>query len=162
MAWKINKETWLNPQQEKFAICYSSDQEFYGNWVQSYIEAYQPDTTVKNRYKTACASASQLLSNIKVCKRINELLESEWLNDEFVDKQLLHLITQHWEKSVKLGAIKFYADLKGRVTKKIEHSWSIDTGDLKLMSTEELVARKAAREEKSEKKDWLPEENQYY
>lgn len=110
----------LNPKQELFCQFYATEKEFFGNGVQSYIEAYNPDTSKSNWYKTACASASQLLSNINVCERINELLEDGGLNDTFVDKQLLLLITQNADYSNKLGAMKEYNKLKQRITDKMD------------------------------------------
>lgn len=112
-------ETYLLAKTELFCQLYTS-KEFFGNWVQSYIEAYDPDQSKPNWYKTACASAWQILSNIKVCTRINELLDEAGLNDQFVDKQLLFLITQHDEKGSKLGAIKEYNALKNRITKRLD------------------------------------------
>lgn len=120
----------LNYNQERFCQLYASDEEFFWNWVQAYIEVYKPDQSKKNRYKTACASVSRMLSNVKLCNRINELLEEKGLNDEFVDKQLLFLITQHDEKSVKLWAIKEYNTLKARIEKgrqKALNEWAITT-----------------------------------
>lgn len=120
---EIWEELHLLAKQELFCQLYTS-KEFFGNWVQSYIEAYDPDQSKPNWYKTACASAWQILSNIKVCTRINELLDESGLNDQFVDKQLLFLITQHDEKGSKLGAIKEYNALKQRITKKLDvTSW---------------------------------------
>ena len=135
-------ESNLNQQQELFCQCYVSwDKELFGNGVQSYIEAYDPDTTQKNRYKTACARASQLLSNIKVIERINELLEKWWLNDEFVDWQLLFLIQQHTDFGSKMRAIGEYNKLKQRITQKIDHSWTILT-DLSDKSIIELESQR--------------------
>lgn len=110
----------LNPKQELFCKLYASEKEFFGNGVESYIEVYKPDTTKPNWYKTACSSASQLLSNIKVCTRINSLLEEGGLNDQFVDKQLTFLITQHSDFGSKMSAIREYNSVKQRVTKKIQ------------------------------------------
>lgn len=110
----------LNPKQEKFCQLYTTDTEFFGNGVQAYIEAYDPDTSKPNWYKTACASASQLLSNIKVCERINQILEESGFNDVHVDKQLAFLLTQHVDFKTKLGAIKEYNKLKQRITEKAE------------------------------------------
>jgi hypothetical protein len=123
--WKTENK--LNAQQELFCQCYVSwDKELFGNGVQSYIEAYEPDTTAKNWYKTACASASRLLSNDKVIARINELLEEWGLNDQFVDGQLLFLIQQHSDFGSKMRAIGEYNKLKQRITQKIEHSGEIN------------------------------------
>lgn len=116
------KEIKLNLKQEKFCQLYASEEEFFGNGVQAYIEAYEPDTSKPNWYKTACASASQLLSNIKVCERINQLLEEQGLNDQNVDKQLLFLINQHADFKSKVAAIKEYNKLKSRIVEKIDHT----------------------------------------
>jgi hypothetical protein len=110
----------LNPKQERFCQLYASDREFFGNGVESYIEVYEPDKSNPNWYKTACSSASQILSNIKVINRINELLDGEGLNDAFVDKQLLFLIRQHDDKANKLGALREYNKLKQRITDKLD------------------------------------------
>jgi len=137
--WKT--EQWLNQEQEAFCQLYTSwDKEFFGNWVQSYIEAYWPDTTAANRYKTACSRASQLLSNVKVIARINELLEEEWLNDTNVDKQLLFLISQFEDKNTKLAAIKEYNKLKKRIEDKKDPSLqiTIDYNELKDKTPQEL------------------------
>jgi hypothetical protein len=123
--WKTENK--LNAQQELFCQYYiSSNKELFGNGVQSYIEAYNPDTTEKNRYKTTCASASRLLSNDKVINRINELLEEWGLNDQFVDGQLLFLIQQYTDFGSKMRAIWEYNKLKQRITQKIEHSGEIN------------------------------------
>lgn len=119
---KENEEDKLNPQQELFCQLYATDREFFGNGVQTYIEVYEPDTSKPNWYKTACVSASQILSNIKVCNRINELLDAGGLNDTFVDKQLLFVISQHEDKGAKMAAIREYNKLKSRVTEKIDHT----------------------------------------
>ena len=116
----INKEEKLNERQEKFSQLYATDTEFFGNGVQAYLEVYDIDTSKPNWYKTACAASSQLLRNIKVCKRINEILEEQGLNDEFIDKQLLFLITQHADFGNKLGAIKEYNKLKQRIVDKTD------------------------------------------
>jgi hypothetical protein len=112
----------LNPKQELFCNLYATDREFFGNGVESYIEAYDPDTSKPNWYKSACTSASRLLSNVKVCQKINQLLEEGGLNDHFVDKQLTFLITQHADFRSKLGAIKEYNKLKARITEHIDHT----------------------------------------
>lgn len=114
------KKEKLNPKQELFCQLYATDETFFANGVQTYIEVYEPDQSKPNWYKIACQSASQLLSNIKVLNRINELLESEGLNDAFVDKQLLFLINQQVDFKAKLGAMKEYNALKKRITSKLD------------------------------------------
>jgi hypothetical protein len=61
-----------------------------------------------------------LLSNAKVCERINELLTDKGLNDQFVDKQLLFVITQHADFGSKVNAIKEYNKLKQRIIDKLD------------------------------------------
>lgn len=112
----------LNLKQEEFCRLYATEREFFGNGVESYMEVYDIDTSKPNWYKSACAAASRLLSNVKVAERINEILEEQGLNDNFVDKQLKFLITQHAEFGSKLGAIKEYNKLKQRITEKIDHT----------------------------------------
>lgn len=121
---KDNKpdEDLLNQKQELFCQLYATDREFFGNGVQSYVEAYEPDTSKPNWYKTACSVASEMLSKPKVYDRINELLELGGLNDAFVDKELLFLIKQHDDKSAKVAAIREYNKLKSRITEKIDHT----------------------------------------
>lgn len=123
-------ETGLNPRQEMFCRLYATDKEFFGNGVQTYIEVYDPDTSKPNWYKIACQSASQILSNIKVCKKINELLEEQGLNDQFIDKQLLFLVTQHDDKGSKLAAIREYNKLKKRIDDKPDVTVNFSLSDL--------------------------------
>jgi len=112
----------LNPKQELFCKLYATEQEFFGNGVQTYIEVYEPNQSKPNWYKNACSSASEMLSNPKVFKRINELLSDEGLNDAFVDKQLLFVISQHDDKSSKVAAIREYNKLRARIIEKIDHT----------------------------------------
>jgi hypothetical protein len=115
-----SKTTKLNPKQEQFCQLYASDREFFGNGVESYIEVYQPDRSKKGWYNGACSSASRLLRSVKVCERINELLEKGGLNDQAVDKQLAFLVTQHADFGAKLGAIREYNKLKKRIVERKE------------------------------------------
>jgi len=131
--WKT--EQWLNQEQEAFCQLYiNSDREFFGNWVQCYIEVYQPDKTQKGWYKAVCASSSRLLSNAKVIKRINELLEEWWLNDVNVDKQLSFLVSQYTDFGNKLWAIKEYNRLRSRVS-----DWDNININIWELSNDELI-----------------------
>lgn len=113
-----NTEIAVNDRQEKFCQLYIS-QEFFGNGVETYLEVYDIDTSKPNYYKSACSAASRLLSNVNVCQRINELLNEQGLCNEFIDKQLLFLVTQHADFTNKLGAIREYNKLKKRVENEI-------------------------------------------
>lgn len=110
----------LTTKQKFFCELYAGEREFFGNGVQSYIEAYDPDQTAKNWYKSACASASRLLRNVKVITEINRLLEVQGLNDEAVDKQLSFLIAQHADFGSKVQAIREYNKLKQRIITKTD------------------------------------------
>lgn len=112
----------LTPKQKFFCELYAGEKEFFGNGVQSYIEAYNPDTTRGNWYKSAAASASRLLRNVKVVAEINRLLEVQGLNDTAVDKQLSFLITQHSDFGSKIAAIREYNKLKQRIVEKHDHT----------------------------------------
>lgn len=105
----------LTPKEVIFCNLYASDREFFGNGVESYIEAFNINLSKPNAYLTAKSSASRLLKKPRVEKRINELLEESGLNDVNVDKQLGLLINQHVDLKTKLGAIKEYNDMKERV-----------------------------------------------
>lgn len=110
----------INLQQETFCQYYTSQSEFFGNGVQSYMQAYDMDITSQNAYQVAKTSASRLLNDVHICKRINSLLEEGGLNDVNVDKQLMFLINQYDDKNIKLGALREYNKLKQRITEKYD------------------------------------------
>lgn len=110
----------LSLRQKRFCQLYALDARFMGNWAQTYMEVYDIDTDKPNWYKTVCSAASRLLGNVKVYTYINELLISEWLNDQFADKQLLYLMSQHDDKTAKTAAIKEYNKLRARIIEKVE------------------------------------------
>ncbi|WP_441001298.1 terminase small subunit [Fodinibius sp. SL11] len=109
------EEQGLTPKQERFCQLYVSE-EFFGNGTQSYAKAY--DVDLSENYKSAQAAASRLLSNVIICDRINELLDEAGLNDNFVDKQMLFMITQNADYAQKMAAIREYNKVKGRITNK--------------------------------------------
>lgn len=115
-------ESKLNPKQERFCQLYVS-KEFFGNGTESYAEAY--DIDLSENYNTAKSNAHRLLTNAYICDRINELLDNAGLNDEFVDKQLLFMITQSADFSQKMAAIREYNKLKQRITEKVDHDVKI-------------------------------------
>lgn len=117
---KKKAEALDSAKQELFCQLYATDKEFFANGVQSYLEVYDIDRSKPNWYKTACVCASQLLSKPKVYDRINELLDANGLNDAFVDKQLLFLISQQADLGAKTNAIKEYNKLKSRITDKLD------------------------------------------
>lgn len=108
----------LTPQQALFCELYASDREFFGNGVQSYIEAYDVDTSKPGWYATAKSGASENLTKPYILERIEEIFEAHGLNDQFVDKQLEKLICQDADFKSKLGAIQEYNKMKGRIINK--------------------------------------------
>lgn len=112
-------ESDLRARQELFCELYVS-KEFFANGVQSYVQAYSINLARKGAYDVAKVGASRLLTNLNVCRRIAELMEKGGLNDSFVDNQLLFLITQFDDPHAKLGAIREYNKLKGRIVEKKE------------------------------------------
>ena len=82
----------LTPQQELFCQLYAGDREFFGNGVQSYIEAYNVDTSKPGWYSVAKSGASENLTKPYILERIDEIFEAHGLNDQFVDKQLEKLM----------------------------------------------------------------------
>lgn len=108
-----------NVNWEAFCQLYASDKEFFGNGVESYIEAFDIDLTEKNAYNTAKASAWKLLQNVTILDRIRELLDLE-LNDAFVDKELAFVVKQNADLSPKVAAIREYNKLKQRITEKVD------------------------------------------
>lgn len=108
----------LTPKQELFCQLYASDKEFFGNGVQSYIEAYGVDTTKRGWYGTAKAGAHENLTKPYLLERINEIFEAHGLNDQFVDKQLEKLIIQDADFNAKMKAIQEYNKLKARITER--------------------------------------------
>lgn len=114
----------LKPTQELFCQLYISGGEFFGNGVQSYIEAY--DVKIKKgTYKAARVQAHRLLTNDNILKRINELLDDMVLNHQFVDKQLGIVITQNADLSSKMRAISEYNKLKQRILEKADSTVTV-------------------------------------
>lgn len=134
---ELEIERTTNAKQELFCNYYASDYESFGNGVSSYIKAYGPDTKQKNWYKNACSAASQLLSNTKVCLRINELLELGVLNDTVVDKELSFVIIQKGDLTAKMTGIREYNKLKQRITDKLDLTSKGKKLSYKLVSYQE-------------------------
>lgn len=118
---KENPEN-INAKQELFCQLYATDREFFGNGVESYVEAYGIDLNKKGAYGSARATASRLLTNANILKRIDELLEVKGLNDQAVDKELAFVIVQKADLGSKVAAIREYNKLRQRITEKIDHT----------------------------------------
>jgi len=107
-----------NINWERFCRIYTTESEFFGNGVNSYIQAYDLDESEPGTYSVASASATRLLKKVSVMARINYLLDNLILNDAHVDKQMAYLITQNAQLQPKLGAIQEYNKLRNRINEK--------------------------------------------
>lgn len=124
---KVNKdgEGKLNSNQLLFCQYYVSE-EYFGNGVKSYCKAYNIDVTDIQKYNNARFKASDLLSLPHISEHINKLLDDAGLNDNFVDKRLLFLMSQNEDKSTSLGAIREYNKLRNRITDRLEIKGDFD------------------------------------
>ena len=105
----------ISLQMEIFCRYFTTAGEFYGNGVRSALHAHNLDALDQRQYRMAKTISYSYLSNEKVLKRINDLMEEGGFNDVNADKQLLFLMTQNSDYSSKLGALKEYNKLKQRV-----------------------------------------------
>ncbi len=128
----------LTYKQELFCRYYTQNEETLMNGVLSYAEAYGFDlenmshqmiystdgkeVLQESEYKLAyhyCGfSASRLLKNDKISRRINYLF-NELMREEVIDAQLMKIIMKGKDND-KLGAIKHWNELKQRITKKLD------------------------------------------
>jgi len=115
----------LNERQKLFCKYFVS-QDFFGNGVDAYAQAYKIDLGNPKGYNTAKVNASKLLTNTNILLCINKELDEAGLNDNFVDKQLLLAITQNADFSSKVKAISEYNKLKQRIIIKTENKHSVD------------------------------------
>jgi len=114
----------LSQEQKDFCDYYLTPNEFYGNGVMSYLEAYGPSYLAKYKkpmeYKTAGVLAHELLKTPKIFNYINARLETGGFNNENVDKQHLFLINQQADLRTKMAAIDSFNKLKKRIDNKME------------------------------------------
>lgn len=120
----------LNPNQRLFCELYAGEGKWFGNATRAYIIAYKIDLPVDIEYKnllptqiseynTASSAAVQLLRNIKVQKKCNELLDA-LIKDEIVDRELAKVIMQNDELPAKVSAIKEYNAVRKRTSSDVK------------------------------------------
>lgn len=112
-------KTGISLKADLFCRLYVS-KEFFGNGLESYAEAYDKDLKNPSHYNAAKSEASQLLDDPRVLEYINSMIDEAGLNEAFVDKQLLKLITQDSDKGSKVAAIKEFNRMKGRIVEKTD------------------------------------------
>lgn len=117
-AMKSGENAKLTTKQKKFCEYYATDQDCFGNGVQAYVRAYDLDENDSSQYKTAKANAHKLLGKEHILNEINSLLESEYLNDQFISKQYAFLITQNQNLSVKRQALNDFVQVREKLLEK--------------------------------------------
>jgi len=117
----FKSEKKLTLKQKKFCELFATDREYFGNGTQSYIEAYNVDLSKPNAYVIAKSGAKENLTKPHLLEYINELLDTGF-SQVHIDKQLAMLITQNADYPTKLGAIREYNKLKGRIINKMDHT----------------------------------------
>lgn len=136
----------LTDKQELFCKLFATDKLLFGNGTRAYLEAY-PDSSPE----AARRSASDLLTNPDILKRIDELMDLDGFNDVAVDRQLAVVIAQNADFSSKVAAIREYNKLKARVTEKLDLSSKDGSMTPKAEKTDidammELVKAQTAKE----------------
>jgi phage terminase small subunit len=127
----------LNPKQELFCKIFASEQEFFGNGVQSYAKAYGTDLTTKGGYATAKVNSHKLLTNANILAFIDKIMDI-YVNDQVVDKELAFVVLQKSDFGAKVAAIREYNKLKQRI---IDKSETTIKDESKQVSEEELDGR---------------------
>jgi hypothetical protein len=124
----------LNPKQEMFVRYYTG--ELFGNATMSYAMAYEMNLEQYSRepqkddegnvieiseyqkhLMTCMVNGSRLLRVAKVAKKVNAILDKKF-NDTEVDREHSKLIFQNDDLHVKLGGIKEFNRVRGRVKEK--------------------------------------------
>lgn len=136
-AVKVGMEDYgLNINQIHFVIYYMSNDSM-GSGVDAYCKAYGLNRNSKNDYTNAMSQATNFLKDMKILNFFNYMLDSLYLNDHFVDKQLGFLITQNSDMNAKVQGIREYNKLRNR----IENNLNIQikqSFDYSKLSDEEL------------------------
>lgn len=115
----------LTIKQERFCKLYILHIDYIWNWTKSYIKAFKNNKCDNKGYNTARTESSRLLTKANILTYMKDLLETNWLSDEFIDKQLFFLIKQNQNLSIKILAIRYYNEIKGRLKKKTEfNNWN--------------------------------------
>jgi len=127
----------LTFKQELFCKIFATDLQYRGNATQSYIKAYNIDTTIPGKYSVANSGGIENMAKPVIKERIRELLEASGFNAVRIDARLLELIEQKEDKSSSVNAIKEFNKVHGRI---------IDRLDVTLNTAEKLKDAKKRRE----------------
>lgn len=147
---RVNEDH-LNAEQEEFCQIYTSEGEFFGDGTNSYIEAYDIEVgrgEGRVTYESCRSSASRLLTNVNILKRIDELLSEEGFSEQYADKTLKFLMTQKANLNVTLGAVGEFNKLRGRIRDKIDHTHQV-LGIVKMVYDEADRLAKGSKKSKT-------------
>lgn len=130
-----------NPKQDLFCYLFVGyhNKNLFGNGAQSYVEAYEYGERVREinlklskigsgtkEYRKlagerkailsgAASSASRMLINVNIRKRLDYLLEELIATDDAVDRESKYVILQREDLPSKVAMIREYNRVKGRV-----------------------------------------------
>lgn len=133
---KTPKERDMNPRQELFCQLYSN--QLFGNATLSYSAAYGirldglsheakydksgkmiSESPYAKKYSTCSVNGNRLLTSAKITARYRELLR-ERMKPEEVDSEHAKIIFQDDDVGAKLGGIREYNRVNGRVMDKVD------------------------------------------
>ena len=143
----------LSPKEIKFCRIYASDVEFFGNGVQSYIEAFNIEIikgSPKNKkpnqktYEAVKEAAHKLLTRSDILTRIDEEMEELGFNDQHADKTLSFLMNQKSDLRVALGAAAEYNKLKSRIVQREAHFHGFAADDMSDEELQEIIKKQEA------------------
>lgn len=159
---KIDPKGPLKPAHERFCQLYAGDSPYFDDATRSYAVAYgyelptveredfsypdSPEAEAAMREKARImnvygAGGGRLLRITKIQARIREVLSS-LLTDDHADSELRWLMTQRENLGVKKEALKLYAELHGRIQKKIKLSGPLghyEIGDEEKQALDEIL-----------------------
>ena len=104
-----------NKREEAFCALFATNEEFFGNGVQSFIRAFNFDMSEQNAYDKAKNRAARLLAKRHILERVNHFLVLLDLNPAHVDKQLAFVLTQNANLAAKMDAVKVSLKMQGRL-----------------------------------------------
>lgn len=155
----------LNPRQLTFCHYYVNNPLTFSNATLSYAQAYGYDLmnadhtnlveTVETEngpkeqeidgtseyakmYATCASNGTRALYNDNIQKEIKRLLVAS-LNDNDIDAELGKIIKQEYKFEAKLGGIKEYNKMRGRIVDKVDHT---SDGKAITIQISEAVAKK--------------------
>lgn len=137
-AFEVGRELKLNDRQIMFAQYYSTSEEFFFQGAKAYAKAYGYDYNDRNQRNAINVGSNSNLKHSTILTFIQILLDGEGLNDSFVDKQILSVITQSADLKAKMLAIREYNTITGRNKRLLEVTVN-NTYNYAALSPQELA-----------------------